>query len=168
MIGWAQRGDRGRCVGFRRIAAVLMGVFLVLPITAAQVSAAAVATVTVGTTEHGTSIRTTSTPPLPPLLPLPPRPADPNLHASSAISVTRLANGREAVANRIVVVFRNGTKEAERQDVHSAVSAAGIPVSHVSQISFMGLQGPLTDVVSLASGLDSVDASIRAYSSDAR
>ncbi len=78
------------------------------------------------------------------------------------IVTARAADGREAVAGRILVGFRSQVSDSEKADVHRSVSARAIPQARaVEKVT------PQTDLADV-SGAPSLEVAIRAYLADPR
>lgn len=86
---------------------------------------------------------------------------DGRAHAARAIETVRLADGREAVAGRIIVGFRAGAGPESRQEVHGRVAATGVTALHSAEPI-----GPDAQVVNVAR--ESVPDAIAAYLQDDR
>ena len=79
-----------------------------------------------------------------------------------AIRAARTAEGHEAVADRIIVGFKPGVSDADKDDVHRGV-AARQPVAAVP-LKPVGIRAQYVDV----SGAPSLEAAIQAYLTDPR
>src|SRR5260221_1576760 len=87
--------------------------------------------------------------------------------AATTIRTVRLADGREAVADRVVVVFRAGVGDEGRQDAHQSAARSGAAVKQISAVSRSGV-APSTDVIELARDPSSIESALRAYRADPR
>jgi len=78
-----------------------------------------------------------------------------------------LADGRVAAADRIVLGFRDGLTESERQDVHRVAALGGAGTLNVSPLQ-SGAGRPAVAAITLVPAVNSIERALHAYRVDSR